>query len=384
MKVEIDINKSGNIVLKTINNGSYLYGSYSRYKEFIRYVFKNRQDIKVNDKKNGTIKFNDGENEVEISNYLYNSNIELKKLITQAKRMYTLKKQEELRKKRVKRRCIFASSLILSTSTFVTSMIIKQNNYQMDINDSGIESYTDSVEEQVNPIDLVVDESDIINSDTPLQNDIVNESYEYNIDYGSRTNTEKFANAKANYYNIIKEISIEYGIDPNIMLAIATQESGVHDVNRSGPAMGLMQIELSVWNGKNISAYNHKTKSIETVNITKEKLKDVRFNIKIACMIFQDYLKRSNNNLEVAIQMYNYGPRNVLNTFRKYYNNPSLTLDDVLSDYDSGWLQARNNIKVGDKKYLEHVLSYVEDLDSILCYDSNNNEIKYSENVKCL
>ena len=214
----------------------------------------------------------------------------------------------------------------------------------------------------------VVDEDNIVGE---VITENIKESFD--LEYSDRTDTDKFIIAKEKYYSLVSRISKEYGIDPQIMLAIATQESGVHNTNTNGPAMGLMQIERSVWTGEDITAFNHKTKSKETLHITEEKLKDLEFNIRVACMIFQNCLNNSNYNLEVAIQMYNYGPGNVLKTFKMYYDRDDLTLDEALSNYSDGWLDYRQYIKVGDKDYLEHIMSYVVQPDDIYCYDNNDN-----------
>ena len=377
MKIVINVNKNGQNVLSTFNNGFYRYDSLKYYKDYINMMLNGIDKIDINDKKSGTISFTDSNDEVSIHGFLYNKNPDLRKIINHAKKVFREKKEAELRRKRIKRMSLFAASTILSTGMYVSAMINKGTDYEFINDDIKTETYD-------NTLEILNNEDKSIEYSIPDTNEKVSEYVEDSVDFGSRVMTEKYKNAKNNYYKLIKSIAPTYGIDPNIMLAIATQESGVHDINRQGPAMGLMQIELSVWNNNSITAFNHATNSYETIQITKDKLKDVSFNIKTACMIFQNYLNKSHNNLEVAIQMYNYGPGNVLKTFQKHYNNYSLTLNDVLNNYDSEWLNSRENIKVGDRLYLEHVLSYVEDLDSITCFDANNNEIKYSNTAKTL
>ena len=62
------------------------------------------------------------------------------------------------------------------------------------------------------------------------------------VDYEKRTETDKFKKGKRYYNDIISYYSNIYGIDPQIMLAIAVQESGEHRINQNTPAIGLMQI----------------------------------------------------------------------------------------------------------------------------------------------
>ena len=159
------------------------------------------------------------------------------------------------------------------------------------------------------------------------------------LNYESRTETEKFQITKSYYKDNITKISNEYGIDPQIMLAIATQECGIHDPNLRGPAIGLMQIERSVWVGEKVSAYNYEKGVEETLNITEEKLKDLDFNIRVACMIFRDCYKNSNYNLPVAIQMYNFGYGNMKKTFNMAYDKG---FKEMCNNCDGNWLEYRN------------------------------------------
>ena len=89
-------------------------------------------------------------------------------------------------------------------------------------------------------------------------------------------------------------------------------------------------------------------------------------------MIFQQCLKYSNYNLTVAIQMYNYGYGNIINTFKMCYGN-NVNFDETSKSNDNLWLDYRENISEGDKEYLEHILSYIENIEDI--YNKNNDNI---------
>ena len=57
---------------------------------------------------------------------------------------------------------------------------------------------------------------------------------------------------------------------------------------------------------------------------------------------------------------------------------------EIFKSNDLDWLDARSTISVGDKEYLEHVLSYVEDKDNI-CFKKDDGNIFCSisnKNVK--
>ena len=120
-----------------------------------------------------------------------------------------------------------------------------------------------------------------------------------------------------------------------------------------------MQIQVDVWNDEDITVYNYETGKEEKIHITLDKLKDVNFNIKVGCAIFQNYLKQMNGNLVAAIQSYNMGPTSVREIMTTYANERGKTYYDVLNnDEDIGWLDYRNSSYAGDPNYVENVSRY--------------------------
>ena len=64
-----------------------------------------------------------------------------------------------------------------------------------------------------------------------------------------------------------------YGLDPKIIIAIATQESGIHSTRSiNGCATGLMQIENSVWRDQKLTVFNYDTLEYETIVVNVENL----------------------------------------------------------------------------------------------------------------
>ena len=204
-------------------------------------------------------------------------------------------------------------------------------------------------------------EEDFVNVNTIIE--IEDEPIFISIDYQDNSSTNKAIYAKDNYNELITKYARQYGIDPALALGVATQERGIHSTTMDpGGATGLMQIQNSVWVGQTVSAYNFETKQWETFKITLDNIGDLETNIKIGCMILQNTMQYMKNNIPAAIQCYNMGSGNmniILNTYAKSQNK---TIDEVLSDpTDIGWLEYRNLIKVGDAKYLEHVLQWIGD-----------------------
>lgn len=174
------------------------------------------------------------------------------------------------------------------------------------------------------------------------------------FDYEDRSYNEKAMFTREMYQDLIKKYSDMYGISSNLMLAIATQESGKHsNVISNGGGLGLYQIQvLGDWNwlGKDLTAYNFNLGSEETIVVGENfnglidynLIGDLEYNIKVACMIMASNLKICNYDIIATIQMYNSGSK-------------VLSLRDT---YGDDWVNHRSTLP-GDPMYLEHVLSYV-------------------------
>lgn len=375
--IELNISEDAYIVCTIQEKESYRYVSYRDILEEIDILSRQIKDISI---MNNNIIFETKSRKVIIKNYLNNRDINLdyiiERLINEKKR----RRREYLKKQKIKRQRILAGGLILSVG-------IIGNNLFLNFFPTNINAYTDNAEVPEIIVSAKIEKN--ISNENIVFTEIDTNNLEYkeeineiDVAFESRTDTEKFKTTKAYYKDVITNISNEYGIDPQIMLAIATQESGIHTTNTNSSAIGLMQIERAVWNNQTISAYNYKKQTEETYKITEEKLKDLEFNIRVSCMYFQKCLKDSNYNLSVAIQMYNYGYGNIEKTFKMYYND-DIVLIEALNNYDPEWLECRNNMTIGDNLYLEHILSYIEDLDNIKCL-KNNVTINYKINQKSI
>lgn len=241
------------------------------------------------------------------------------------------------------------------------------NAIYVDDNKEDLENdYVDTLENEYIKKDITKDEEE---TDIKTQNlDVKKEQTTmYNmLGIKDETDTTKAEKTKDLYYDIIEKYANMYGLDPSIMLAIATQERGVHSNEvDSGGAIGLMQVQVSVWNGNDIKVYNYETESYETIHITLDKLRDINFNIKVGCAIYQNYLNQMQGNKIAAIQTYNMGPGSVNKIINSYCYATGKTKDEVLKSNDLGWLDYRNSSYPGDPDYVEHVLRYDECIDDI-------------------
>lgn len=197
------------------------------------------------------------------------------------------------------------------------------------------------------------------------------------ISYDNRSETDKASFTRNNYWDLIEKYSKMYGLDPNLVLAIATQERGVHSsVMDEGGATGLMQVQNDVWENYNKTSYNFETGEYETFLITFERIQDLEQNIKIGCTIFQECLQNMNYNIPAAIQCYNMGQGSMYQILNAYSIDTGKTVDEILNDpNDVGWLDYRYTIPYGDQNYVENVLSWMGDSNTISVLKENNEEV---------
>ena len=317
------------------------------------------------------------------------------------KNVKKLNKKKTIRKNKYLGPEIFA--LGLATYIFFTAsakadgIVLEQPNVQdptIDYNDNQIEnSYSKAVEslkEKGLNVEIDIPSHDVKFSPPPKHteetsliepqnnNKIISDNTNndfFFIDYEDRTSTDKAVETRENYSSVIEKYARMYGLDPKLILAIATQETGNHyKYLDSGPAIGLMQIEKSVWkNGGKITAYNFETSSWETITLTADdydnfmyNLRDLDYNVKIACMLFQYNLRYFDYNILAGIQAYNMGMGSLDRVIDNYCMDKNLIREQVLDNqYDDGWLLYRNYISSGDSLYIEHVLSYCEEDETI-------------------
>ena len=196
------------------------------------------------------------------------------------------------------------------------------------------------------------------NNSSKAEEDIIDS----NIDHGSLSNSEKAEKTRSLYGDIIEKYCNMYGLDSNVICALATQERGVHsDSVDEGGAIGLMQIQVSVWTHETINAYNYETEKTDEIYISLDDLREVDFNIKVGCAIFQNYLKLMDDNYFAAIQCYNMGDGAMRSILNDYSDSTGRSVDEILKDPgDLGWMAYRNEGYAGDPNYIENVMRYYE------------------------
>lgn len=202
------------------------------------------------------------------------------------------------------------------------------------------------------------------------------------IKYNDRTDTGKLEYVKKNYGTLIEKYSKRYGLDPNLVKALATQESGFHKEGvNDGGAVGLMQVQKSVWIDTTVSAYVPSENKYDSIEVTMDNLNNIEKNIQIGCAIYQNELYTANYNIAFATQAYNFGRSNMDKIMNIYLSDTGKKYSDVINDHtNNDWLEYRKYLinskgnEIGDHEYLEHVFSYLEDENNVLNFVKKNGD----------
>ncbi len=264
---------------------------------------------------------------------------------------------------------------ILLLSTFVSIGAFNLNShYQPPDATSYYEEQADIDEDDyltsIMPENISIEQSIIENAE--MESMLRDNIPVFTYDYDNSINHENFLNAQ-NYQDIFEKYGSMYGIDPNLLMALAAQESGGnhYDNLNNGPAQGIMQIEKSAHLNQQVTAYNHLTGEEETITVTPESLEDLDTNIKIGTMILQNSLEMQNYNIPLALQTYNFGPGNMSKALNMCEELSGVTVAEMKNNMqETEWRYYRKFLDIGDPYYVEHVFSFLN-----CSNDSNINEI---------
>lgn len=214
----------------------------------------------------------------------------------------------------------------------------------------------------------------IIEDDSKEINNMFSEE-EFKYNYEDRSESINMQNANQ-YEEIFQKYAQMYGVDAELLKAMACQESGGnhYDYLDGGTATGIMQIENDCHIGYTTYAYNVETKEFDEIFVTNENIKDIDTNIRLGAMILRNCLEYYDYNIPLAIQAYNFGIGNVDEVIAYCSTSNNQSSDEIINDSTNNkWLEYRNNISVGDPKYIEHVFSYLGDNKTITIQDRNGN-----------
>ena len=306
------------------------------------------------------------------------------------------------RENKFKRRRVIASILVLATlSTAIyggvkvtqsvasaldnTDMVVEDFNPQMSAAQMAelIEAEKDkqSAIEKMNAIEQSNQNAEeeitnIVPTSTPVQEDqiVTDEKYDYEVNITAEdwTGSQKYIDCYNNYYPLIEKYAKMYGIDPNIALAIACHERGEHSNEiDSGGGLGLFQVQVDVWNGHSVRAFNFETNEWEEYAIYTDNIRNLEQNIKAGMMIFQECLIRDDYNLTMAVQEYNFGHGGLMTSINAASNALGESVDTLTQNDNTDWFDYRtynvssDGYQMGDPNYVENVFKYVNDNESL-------------------
>ena len=281
---------------------------------------------------------------------------EIRRKIQEEKRKQTQIKNKKQRK--VKRKNKFKRTVIALTLATTATLIAVANQKEANTLESPAfeDTYNPPIVDTNGVNELTKINMDLEYDSFQEKNNINEDSELLELDIEENTQNEKYLYCKNNYGDLITKYANMYGIDPKIAIAVFTHERGYHsDVMDSGGAIGLCQVQLDVWDDKDVKAFNFETNSWETYHIKEENIKNLEQNIKAGVMILQEALRQVSYILLQGVQNYNYGLGNLNVAFRQ----SGLNADELNEQNNKEWMQYRDLIKGGDPLYIEHVFQYV-------------------------
>lgn len=190
------------------------------------------------------------------------------------------------------------------------------------------------------------------------------------IRYDDLTDSDTYIGAYEEYYNIVEKYANKWGISPNIIMAMLTQES-------AGKQSNLMQIQFDSWIDGVLTEYdfvNERYQSIVLTDnpemyegknitvITREDLQNKVTNISVACVILRHCLEKMDYNILASIQAYNLGWPNMNTVLKTTSENTGLSIDELLSDQtNTEFTNYTYIVNCGDSNYVSNVVRYLTD-----------------------
>ena len=283
--------------------------------------------------------------------------------------VYHMPKGKTIIKKKKKKGKIIAMMLSGTMTLSALGLAMSLNNNEDKEEDSHILKAKYIVDQQ-NELDNTT-EDEIMN--IPPENQTV---AEFHYSYEDRSNTDLIFNVEL-YDDIFRDCAKRYGLDVNLLKAIACQESsGNHYDNIGiGPAEGIMQIEKDCHIDTVVSAFDFESNSEKSIYITEEVLQDPATNIEIGAMDLRNSIEAYNYNIPLGTQAYNFGVGGVQYTLDMCQSLTGINETDIENNQENNeWLNYREIIGIGDPEYVEHVYSFLPNNYTISVLDRNRNE----------
>lgn len=313
------------------------------------------------------------------------------------------KRRKRVKKKKLKQLGTITTTIALS-ATVVT--IIGGAIYLHFIKDNNAPIEPTIIQTEEIPLDTTISANTTEENDFELEltneeiasmiedSNTINEYITY-LDYENIRDTEKGNHAHNEFYDIVEEYSNKWGISPNLVMCMLTQESGGYETN-------LMQIQFSSWEDQIIKAHNFNTGEDQLLVLTRnqddyksqygniicispEELKNPITNISVGCVILRESIRAMDGHICAGIQCYNLGTGNMIKVLNATASASNTSVEELLSDQNNiEFSEYTNLIDAGDSEYLAHVIRFNENEDEpfvVQMLDENGNVYENSVTV---
>ena len=299
------------------------------------------------------------ENSPETLNALYDLYLEDRKENSEY-----FKRYQEMKKKAVVRRAAVYSAIAIGGG----ALGIMAHTANKDIDLQYVATYDAEAirEENAKELAVLMEDNDVKVIDTTVENnsqnietDVVSQVQEISEDeilsiVGTPTHVEvegvydKGIEDNIEYLkDIIKERGNRWGVDPELIHDIISQESSGGKYDQVG------QFEFSAWKNP-ITVHNFDTNQDVTVVfsndpeqwagkvdmvITQQDLENVKTQVSVTAIVLQYYFNLYNHNIPLAIQAYNRGQPNIDELIRKTAVGEGITTQDLTADQNNlSWI----------------------------------------------
>ncbi len=238
-------------------------------------------------------------------------------------------KKEELRRKKAKAnrtRSVVGTLTAFSLAFMIMAYcynqtIIKIDNFSDDLNNKAV----------------------IVTSNDTTSQEITEEPRVYNIDIPLEYTEEKvndFLLSQEKYKDIIPKMAETYGIDENILTAIAAIDIQKRDdaIIGSGARIGPMHIKYYEIANRSFRVYNYKEQRYELIKVNEKDLLDPELNIKIGCAMLQRALRDCSGNVVLAIEsseLGKYSYKEMRTKVSTYFDKYAIDEGVALTTYNS-------------------------------------------------
>lgn len=206
----------------------------------------------------------------------------------------------------------------------------------------------------------------------------------------------------AQYENEIQNYSSSMGVDPDFIKAVILQESGGNiNANNSGYGFGLMQLEMTQYEGKPMTI-QYLDGSKEVITPTRENMKNnVDMQLKCGIQELRNSSKLFEYNLYAGMSGYNFGQggeQYILKTYISQRDGISLSeakskISELLKSGDNGWMNLRSWYSTqgyreinadggGDPQYVEHIMRYYPSDKVPYIVDEDGNKISMDGSIQ--